>query len=217
MPKAFTPQERQIIAQRLLEAGTSRFSTFGLRKTSVEELTQAAGISKSAFYLFFESKEALFMDVVEEAERRFRREVLGELDRAQGAPRERLAAVLRQAFRLWRDIPVLRFFTRSEYERIARRMPPEKIHEHLSSDLAFISELVERSRRAGIPIQAPAEDIAGLMYIMFFSVLHQDDLGAGRLSPAVDLMVELVAAYCLGEVDIQAANPPGAMVRKQKD
>ena len=38
------------------------------------------GISKGAFYLFYESKEALFMEVVEMVEKRFRQEMLAAVD-----------------------------------------------------------------------------------------------------------------------------------------
>ena len=65
MPKAFTEQEKELIRKRLLEQGYKQFSAYGLRKTNIEEVASACGISKGAFYLFYPSKEALFMDVVE--------------------------------------------------------------------------------------------------------------------------------------------------------
>jgi AcrR family transcriptional regulator len=72
MPKPFSEQEKQMIQQRLLEKGHEFFCKHGLKKVNVEELAKAANISKGAFYQFFESKEALFMDIVEETEKRYR-------------------------------------------------------------------------------------------------------------------------------------------------
>ena len=40
------------------------WTQYGYKKTSVDELCREAGISKGAFYLFFESKEALFCEVL---------------------------------------------------------------------------------------------------------------------------------------------------------
>ena len=40
--------------------------TVGMRKTSVEQLTEAVGISKGSFYKFFDSKELLFFAVLED-------------------------------------------------------------------------------------------------------------------------------------------------------
>jgi AcrR family transcriptional regulator len=93
MPKAFTEQEKDWIRTRLVEQGYELFATYGLKKTNIEELTQASGISKGAFYLFYESKEALFMDVVELAEQRFRHEILEAIDQPGPSPRARLVAV----------------------------------------------------------------------------------------------------------------------------
>jgi AcrR family transcriptional regulator len=210
MPKPFSEGEKELIRERLLEQGTKQFSTYGLKKTNVEELAEAAGISKGAFYLFYESKEALFMDVTELAEERFRQEVLAAIDLPGPSPRARLYAILKKAFSLWKTIPLLQVFTRSDYELLYRRVPAEKIQEHLSNDRIFITELVTRCREAGIPIVAQPEEITGLLYALFLSILHADDFGAYKLAGTIDLLLELTAAYCLGEVEMQMQNPASA-------
>src|SRR5512135_636629 len=97
MPKAFSEREKELIKSRLLEQGYKLFSAYGLKKTNVEEIAAAAGISKGAFYNFYESKEALFMDVVEQAETRVRQELLAVVDLPGPSPRARLFAVLKTA------------------------------------------------------------------------------------------------------------------------
>ena len=200
MPKAFTDHEKKIIRERLLEQGHRLFSAYGLKKTNIEELAEAAGISKGAFYIFYDSKETLFMDVVELAEVRFRQEILATIDLPGPSPRARLYAVLKQPFTLWKKIPLLQFFTRGDYELLLRRVPAEIVQEHLTSDQAFIEELVMRCQKAGIPIQAEVEQVRGLLYTLFLTSLHSDDFGADNLMDSFDLLVELVAAFCLGEV-----------------
>jgi AcrR family transcriptional regulator len=204
MPKGFTQQEKEWIAKRLLEAGYKQFSAYGLKKTNIEELAGAAGISKGAFYLFYESKEALFMDVAERVEERFRQEVLAVIDLPGPSPRARLTAALHKAFTLWKEIPILRFFTRSDYDLIIRRVSPEMVQEHLRSDRVFIDEFISRCQKAGIPIQAQADQINGLMYALFLTSMHEDDFGPNNFSGTIDLLVELVAAFCLGEVESHA-------------
>jgi AcrR family transcriptional regulator len=206
MPKAFTDHERKLIGERLLEQGYSQFSTRGLKKTSIEELAVSAGISKAAFYIFYESKEALFMDVVEQAEKRYRQEVLSVIDMPGPSPRARLFAVLKKAFSLWRTYPILQTFTRNDYEVVYRRVPVEKIQEHLRNDQGFVDDLVSRCQKAGIPIQARSEEINGLLHALFFTVLHEDDLGPEGFGRTIDVLLELTAAFCLGEVTIQLLN-----------
>jgi AcrR family transcriptional regulator len=204
MPKAFSESEREWISERLLEAGHKQFAAFGLKKTSVEELAEAARISKGAFYLFYESKEALFMDVVERAEIQFREKILAEVDRPGRSPRARLVALLRKAFTAWKTVPVLQVFTRGDYQSLAGRIPAAQREEHLQGDREFIRRLVARCRSAGIPIQARAEEMDELMHALFFVALHEDDLGPQSLENAQNILLELVAAYCLGEVNLQA-------------
>ncbi|GAB5546166.1 MAG: hypothetical protein SangKO_059260 [Sandaracinaceae bacterium] len=46
--------------ERLLNEAANLFVRFGYDKTSVSDIARAAGVSKGAFYLAFESKDALF-------------------------------------------------------------------------------------------------------------------------------------------------------------
>ena len=64
MPRAFTDEERERIHEKLLNAGRSCFARYGLKKTTIDDLVKLAGIAKSSFYLFFESKEALYMEIL---------------------------------------------------------------------------------------------------------------------------------------------------------
>ena len=204
MPKAFTEHEKQLIRAQLLEHGHKQFAAHGLKKTTVEELAAGAGISKGAFYLFYASKEALLMDVVEQAEQQFRQAVLAVVDRPGPSPRARLFAVLHKALTLWRTIPVLQIFTRSEYDLLVRKVPAEKLQEHLLSDREFVTELIACCQSAGIPIQALPEQIDGLLHAIFFTSLHEDDFGPTGLTGSIELLLELVAAFCLGQIVVQA-------------
>jgi AcrR family transcriptional regulator len=207
MPKAFTDYEKELIGERLLEQGYKQFSAYGLKKTNIEELAQAAGISKGAFYIFYASKEALFMDVLERTEERFRQEVLAAIDLPGPSPRARLFAVLKKAFDLLKTMPLLQFLTGSDYDLLFRRVPVETFHEHLTNDRVFIEELITCCRKAGIPVRASVEEISSLLYALVLTILHQDDLGPYTLDSALDIYLELVAAFCLGEVELQLQGP----------
>ena len=64
MPRAFTVEEKRRIHRKLLDAGRACFTRYGLKKTTIEDLVKLAGIAKSSFYLFFESKEALYVELM---------------------------------------------------------------------------------------------------------------------------------------------------------
>jgi len=211
MPKGFSPHEKEHIQARLLTEGERLFSLFGLKKTNIEELAGAAGISKGAFYQFYPSKEDLFMDVVERAEISFRQQVLEAVEQPGDSPRARLFAILQTSFRLWKTIPLLQFFTSGEMEIVARRIPPEKIQQHLQSDRVFITTLIERCQSAGIPVCVDADLFDGLLHALFFTSLHESDLGPGHFHGALDVLLDLTAGYCLGEFELSPENPAAAL------
>lgn len=64
MARGFTEREKENIKKGLQDACKRSWTQYGYKKTSVDELCREAGISKGAFYLFFESKEALFCEVL---------------------------------------------------------------------------------------------------------------------------------------------------------
>ena len=205
MPKGFTEQEKALLQQRLLEQGYKQFSAYGLKKTTVEELAAAVGISKGAFYLFYESKEALFMDVIEEAEKRLRQEVLAVIDLPGPSPRARLFAVLKKAFDIFESMPILQFLTGNDYDLLFHRISAGKLQEHVDSDRVFIAELMARCQKAGIPIRAPAGQVVSLLYPLVLTILNEGNWGRDLFGNNTDLYLELVAAFCLGEVEIQFA------------
>ena len=63
MPRAFTDVEKETIRAKLMETGRACFLRYGVYKTTIEDLTKPAGIAKASFYLFFHSKEELFVEV----------------------------------------------------------------------------------------------------------------------------------------------------------
>jgi AcrR family transcriptional regulator len=203
MPKAFSEREKELIQARLLEHGYNLFSTYGLKKTNVEELARAAGISKGAFYRFYESKEALFMDVTEQVEIHLRQELFALVDLPGPTPRARLYAIMQKAFSLLSTIPLLQFLTGSDYDLLFRRIPPAKFQEHLEGDRAFFVQLIARCQQAGIPIQVQPDQIISLLYPLVLTVLHADDFGKDNFTGSIEVLLELVAAFCLGEVEIQ--------------
>ena len=203
MPKGFSEHEKELIRKRLLKEGYQQFSTYGLKKTNIEELAEATGISKGAFYLFYDSKEALFMDVVELAEKRYRQEILAAIEKWGPSPRARLYAIFKQFFTALRSMPILKFITGSDFELIFRKLPAEKLQEHLASDQAFFIDLVEHCRNAGIPIQMPPAEVGRLLYPLVLASLHEDDLRIDNFSGSIDTLLELIAAFCLGEVRLE--------------
>src|SRR5262249_53325974 len=122
MPRAFSELERELIRNRLRQVGRQAFATYGLRRTAVDDLVAAAGISKGAFYLFYDSKEALLLDVLEQFEAEFQDRVLGSVLRPDITPQDSLRQLLRQALAARTSEPLLQRLTDVELMTLMRRV-----------------------------------------------------------------------------------------------
>ena len=177
---AFTDYETAQIRAALLTEARRCAVTLGMRKTSVEQLTEAAGISKGSFYKFFDSKELLFFAVLED----IHTEIYEVADRALREntdlpPAERTAAAVLAACRQLADTGTMTF-VENDAEFLLRRLPEEIKSAHYHDDEVHIRALLEKSGlrpRGGMSLAAAT--IRGLI----LTVSHQEQIG--RLYPQV--------------------------------
>ena len=64
MPKIFSEKERVDIISSLQNSAMKELARVGVRKTTVDELCRLSHLAKGSFYLFYESKEELFLDCI---------------------------------------------------------------------------------------------------------------------------------------------------------
>jgi AcrR family transcriptional regulator len=197
MPKGFSDKEKDIIREQLVEKGQELFATYGLRKTNVEDLTRAVGISKGAFYIFFESKEELFMQIIERFEAEFRKMIITCLAQGDAGPRENFKQVLRSAFSAWRNNPITRRFSQEDYQHLLRKLSPERVKNHLRGDDEFVLEMVEYLKGQGVKIEASSEVVSGLMKALFFVSFHAEEIGPAVYPQTMDLLIDLVGDHLI--------------------
>lgn len=59
MPKSLQSMKRQLVRDAIFDAAIDQFAAKGFDETTVEEVAQAAGISRRSFFRYFESKDDL--------------------------------------------------------------------------------------------------------------------------------------------------------------
>ena len=62
MPKSYSEQEREYIRNRLKEEAAKCLASYGVRRTTVDEIVRRVNIPKGTFYLFYPSKELLLFE-----------------------------------------------------------------------------------------------------------------------------------------------------------
>ena len=156
MPDATTAPPERIAAPRrgrpgydrdqVLEIAVALFNEQGYDATSVADLATRLGLTKSALYHHFDSKEQLLALALDEALSRLEG-VFDEPDACEGSPAERLGAVLRGAVRVLVDrLPyvtlLLRVRGNSAVERAA--LERRRAFDHR------VTALVVEAQQAGI-------------------------------------------------------------------
>lgn len=54
-------KQKELVRSALIEAGMSLFESQGFTETTIDQITQAAGVAKGTFYNYFETKEDLLV------------------------------------------------------------------------------------------------------------------------------------------------------------
>jgi AcrR family transcriptional regulator len=195
MARAFSDEEKASIRQRLLATGRDLFTRQGLKKTSIEDLTRPVGIAKSSFYLFFETKEALYLELLMQEGAGVEERVLDASFRRTDNMREGIARFLHAIMHEIETNQLTRRLVthREELEMLARQFSPEQLDAKRRSSLAFILPFVQQGQARGQVIDGDPETIAGAIRAITLLSLHKDDIGPDAYPAVIDFLITLVA------------------------
>lgn len=193
MPKGFSEREKEHIRDGLIEKGRTFLTTYGIRKTSVEDLTRAVGISKGAFYLFYDSKEELFFEVLRRFEDEYHAALLESTVQPGVSPERQVRDFLKRAFTVWKTNPLFARFDQAEYEYLLRKLPEEKVRANLRKDEIFVGQLLDRWREHGVVVDCDPDVFLGLMRALFFVSLHERDLGEGTYPAVIEFFIDSIS------------------------
>ncbi|MEX0757514.1 MAG: TetR/AcrR family transcriptional regulator, partial [Acidimicrobiia bacterium] len=107
MPRPFAEEERTLLKKKLHASARHRIEQSGVRSMSVADLARQVGISKGAFYLLYESKDALVMEILDEVESEVRNQLVEVAGDRTGSPTQVMHGVVRTMFEAVGGHPVL--------------------------------------------------------------------------------------------------------------
>jgi len=150
-----------------LEKGRQLFEIYGLKKTTVDEITQATGIAKGSFYNFFQSKEELFFEIFEEEER-FREQMFVDMMSSAIDAETAVRETLKKSLRIVADSKLLRkMYEPGVYEQLLRKLPPERLNRHQENDLQAGIEFVRHFQEKSNLKQSDPEIIIAFFRAIF--------------------------------------------------
>ena len=199
MPKAWNKTEKTLVRNSLLEQGRILFEKHGLRKTTVDDVVTAAGISKGAFYLFFESKEDLYLRVIEHVEKGFRERVYRNLTAPAAPKRASFRAFLREMVEFVRTTPIVSRLGPGDLQYLMRKLPPKALEQHMKSDTDYFVRQMRAWRKNGWIRAVDIKGLKGVLASLTYLVVHRDEFDAGELEASKELLIDMIATYLVPE------------------
>lgn len=189
MALPFTDNQKNTIRERLLRSAMKHALKIGVKKTSLDMLAADAGIAKSSFYKFFESKELLFL----EAGARWEKEIHSRMqttlkENSRLSDKDRAAAMVFSVFTAIHELGIARFL-REDAPLLNELLQEKQVKAHMLSSAQMLFEAL---REANIRFTAPDETVSSVIQLMYLSILNFADLGENYF-PA---LYEIVAGAC---------------------
>ena len=142
MPKvAYSEEDREKIRERLILAALERMSSQGIQHTTVEQIYQEVGISRSFFYSFFPTKEDLVVETLYFQQPR----VLALARRLMSDPalgwRQGITQFLNAC--CYGEKSGIAVLSIEDQQRIFRRLPPESARAFRERQIRLFGSLLE--------------------------------------------------------------------------
>lgn len=186
--RGFTEQEKELIRTSLLQKGRELFSNFGLKKTSIKDLTDSVGIAQGSFYLFYQSKEELYFRVLEQEEDMIKKAIVHDLTLPMTA--DGLTKFLLKGIELISEhVLIQRLYFQGELELLVRKLPQEVMEAHINQDNDLLTPLLQ-----GIEIkQEQMETIGGAIRAFFIMALHKKEIGEEHYNSTLEFLARAIA------------------------
>lgn len=187
MPKSYSDKEREYIIKRLKEEASLCMEQYGIRKTTVDELVRRVKIPKGTFYLFFQSKEVLFFEVLRDIHDSVQKQILYEIGRIdENITCEQLTEIFMKFYKLVDSTSILNIMVSGELEILMRKLPDSIMEEHFKHDDFEIGEIISYIPNAK---NKDIESFSGAFRAVFLTMLYKREVGSDCFEDALRLMI----------------------------
>jgi AcrR family transcriptional regulator len=172
MARSFTDAEKDSIRKRLVAECEKSWAAVGYKKTSIDELCAKAGISKGAFYLFFDSKEQLFCKVMDDDHERIKALCMETLAKSPG--KADIAAMMKQIYREYDRANILTQRTGPDFAAFLNRAPAEWKERSKMASENFITKTI---LNPNIKLKMSGEKAVGIFNALLAIITSKELIG----------------------------------------
>lgn len=191
----FSDGKRERIRETLHETGRELFARYGLDKTTITELTEPAGIATGTFYQFYDSKEALYLEILEAYGEEFIPRLLGNSFEAHDDPEAAITAFLDEIMDEFESNPLIHQITvEDEYDRLRAEYSEEEIAAGREESIEYFLPYIERWYDDGQVTGPDPETIAHTIRAVALLPYNKEHINDDRYSAIRETLIATVAA-----------------------
>ena len=194
MATAFDDNEKELIRKKLNEAAEECLLKYGVKKTTVDQLVQMAGISKGSFYSFYSAKEVLFFIVLEEYQKSIISELINKLKEIDNIGVDEFTDLIYGLYQEVRQSFIMSIIQNQEFEYFIKKLPKELILEHHLLDNAFTKELFSY-----VKIKGNVDIVSASLKAIFMSMIYIVEIGENEFDNVLRLLIRGVAQQIIVE------------------
>ncbi len=199
MTPIFTLEKREKIKTQLLEIGIVLIKEKGIKKMTIDEVAEQAGIGKGTFYHFFLSKESFVLNVIQFSKENIYRCINDIIAEKGSIDRESFKELL-ERFTMSGSNNIISFMTQEDEEWLMKKLPNETALNPQKEDrlMGTIFQYII-GKRENINYHV----VANIMKIMGIAVENRELLHQDALEENIRLLQQQLCDYIFkkGEKD----------------
>lgn len=190
MATAFSDNEKELIRKRLNEVAQECLRKYGVRKTTVDQIVQMAGISKGSFYSFYAGKEILFFMVLEEYQKSIIDELVNKFGKEDNVGIDKFTELIYELYQNIRQSFIMNIIQNKEFEYLIRKLPKELIINHHSLDDILTKKIfsyinIKKDINIGV--------VTASLRAIFMSMVYVEEVGEKDFDEVLRLLIKGLA------------------------
>jgi AcrR family transcriptional regulator len=178
---------------KILDSGKELFSTQGFKDTNVADITKKAGIATGTFYLYYPSKEELFMEIYLEENEKLKRAIMETVD-PDGDPLTVLMELMQKNMQGMAANPILReWYNKDIFNKIEEKFRQQNGLEQVDFLYQSFIEIIQKWQADGkMRRDIDSEMIMALFSVVIIVDLHKDEIGFQYFPKIQEYLTEFI-------------------------
>lgn len=196
--KGFSDDERERIREDLIDAGSELFARYGLKKTTIADLTDPVGIANGTFYQFFDSKEGLYLEVLQREGDVVADEIVANSFEIEDDPEPAIRRFMALLAEEMEENPLfMQLVAGDELNKVMRAIDEfseEEMESLRAESFAHMLPYIETWQAEGRLREGDPFVIGGMLGMVEYLTMYREQIGTEYYPAMRDMLIETIAA-----------------------